>query len=284
MRTKTGFSLRRSEADNNDDSSLIIRGAKERKTMTIKYVILAVEIFFLLLFIIPLPILNEGNALGILFFGLLIAVTLFFKPFCRLLGRLWGKVPGKIIIITAAVLLIACFVYAGILSVKMYKAQENAPKDTDVIVVLGCQVKGEKPSRMLRRRLDTAYEAMKKHPNAICVVSGGQGYGEKISEAQAMHDYLINKGADESRMIMEDRSTSTFENIKFTFEITDKLGCDRDITIVTDGFHQYRASLIAKQEGAGRITAYSAHTEPRYLPTFWVREWLGLTYFWIFGK
>lgn len=252
--------------------------------MTIKYVILAVEIFFLLLFIIPLPIFNEGNAAGILFFGSIITATAFFKPFCKLLGKLWGRVPGKILIIFTAVFLLSGFTYAGILSFKMYRAQENAPKDTELIVVLGCQVRGERPSRMLRRRLNTAYEAMQKHPNAVCVVSGGQGSGEKISEAEAMRRYLVDKGADESRIIMEDKSTSTFENIKFTFKITDKLGYGRDITIVTDGFHQYRASLIAKQQGAKKITAYSAHTEPRYLLTFWVREWLGLTHFWVFGN
>lgn len=252
--------------------------------MTVKYVILAVEIFLLLLFIMPIPIINEGNIAGMLFSILLILATVFFGKFCDMLGKLWGKVPGRLLIIAVALFLTAGFTYAGILSVKMYKAQENAPQDTELIVVLGCQVRGERPSRMLRRRLDKAYEAMQKHPDALCVVSGGQGYGEKISEAEAMKRYLLEKGADENRIIMEDKSTSTFENIKFTFEITDELGCGRDITIVTDGFHQYRASLIAKQEGAENITAYSAATEARFLPTYWVREWLGLTHFWVFGN
>ena len=99
-----------------------------------------------------------------------------------------------------------------------------------------------------------------------------------------MRRYLVEKGADESRLIMEDKSTNTFENIKFSFAITDKLGCGRDITIVTDGFHQYRASLIAKQEGARNVTAYSANTQSKYVPTYWVREWLGLTHFFVFGN
>lgn len=252
--------------------------------MTVRYVILAVEIFFLLLFIMPLPIVNSGNIAGMLFFIMLILMTAFFRQFCIMLARLWGKIPGRVLIIAAAIFLAAGFIYVGILSVKMYKAQKNAPQDTELIVVLGCQVRGERPSRMLRRRLDVAYDAMEKHPNAICVVSGGQGSGENISEAEAMKRYLVEKGADESRIIMENKSTSTFENIKFTFEITDKLGCGRDITIVTDGFHQYRASLIAKQEGAEEVTAYSSSTEARFLPTYWVREWLGLTHFWVFGN
>lgn len=252
--------------------------------MTIKYIILAVEIFFLLLFIAPFPILNAGNAAGIAFFGLLIAATSVHSQFFKLFRIMWTHAWGKGIIIAVFVFLIAGFTYVGILSFKMYKAQENEPKETELIIVLGCQVRGERPSRMLRRRLDTAYAAMEKNPNALVVLSGGKGSDEKISEAEAMYRYLVEKGAKESRLIKEDKSTNTFENIKFSFDITDKMGCGRDITIVTDGYHQLRASLIAKQEGAENVTAYSAHTEPRFLVTYWVREWLGLTHFFVFGN
>ncbi len=252
--------------------------------MTFKYVILGVEIFFLLLFIAPFPILNAGNIAGIAFFGILIAATAAHAQFFKLLQILWSHAWGKGIITAFILFLIVGFTYVGILSVKMYRAQENEPKETDLIIVLGCKVKGERPSRMLRRRLDAAYEAMQKHPDALVVLSGGKGSDEKISEAEGMRRYLVEKGADESRLIMEDKSTNTFENIKFSFAITDKLGCGRDITIVTDGFHQYRASLIAKQEGAKNVTAYSANTQPKYVPTYWVREWLGLTHFFVFGN
>ncbi|MCR5019513.1 ElyC/SanA/YdcF family protein [Ruminococcus sp.] len=252
--------------------------------MTFKYVILAVEIFFLLLFIAPFPILNAGNIAGIAFFGTLIAATAAHAQFFKLLQILWSHTWGKVIITAVILFLIVGFTYVGILSAKMYRAQENEPKKTDLIIVLGCKVKGERPSRMLRRRLDVAYEAMQKHPDALVVLSGGKGSDEKISEAEGMRRYLVEKGADESRLIMEDKSTNTFENIKFSFAITDKLGCGRDITIVTDGFHQYRASLIAKQEGAKNVTAYSANTQPKYVPTYWVREWLGLTHFFVFGN
>lgn len=252
--------------------------------MTFKYVILAVEIFFLLLFIAPFPILNAGNIAGIAFFGILIAATAAHAQFFKLLRILWTHAWGKCIITAVILFLIVGFTYVGILSAKMYRAQENEPKKTDLIIVLGCKVKGERPSRMLRRRLDAAYEAMQKHPDALVVLSGGKGSDEKISEAEGMRRYLVEKGADESRLIMEDKSTNTFENIKFSFAITDKLGCDRDITIITDGFHQYRASLIAKQEGAKNVTAYSANTQPKYVPTYWVREWLGLTHFFVFGN
>ncbi|MBR1863314.1 MAG: YdcF family protein [Ruminococcus sp.] len=252
--------------------------------MTVRYVFLALEIMLLFLFLAPFPIICSGNVAGIVFSLALIFITANFKGTCALLGRLWGSLPGKISILAAALILAAGAVYVSVLSVKMYRAQENRPEKTKVIVVLGCKVNGEKPSRMLRRRLDAAAKALDEHPEAVCIVSGGQGSNEKISEAEAMKRYLLEKGIEEERLIMEDRSTSTYENLKYSFELTDEMGLGRDITIVTDGFHQYRASLIAKELGAGEITACSAYTEPRFLPTYWVREWLGLSYFFVFGK
>lgn len=252
--------------------------------MSIRYIFIALEIFMLLIFLVPFPILCSGNAAGIGLSVFLIIITVKFSKFKELIGNVWDKTLGKVLLIALCFAVLAGIAYASFLSAKMYNAMVNKPDEPNVIVVLGCKVNGTKPSRMLRRRLDTAYNALQENPDVLCVVSGGQGSNEKISEAQAMKNYLVEKGVDESRIIMEDKSTSTFENIKFTFEITDKLGLSRDITIVTDGFHQYRARLIAKAEGAGEVTAYSAPTEPRYVPTYWVREWLGLTYFYVFGK
>ena len=181
-------------------------------------------------------------------------------------------------------MILAGIIYVGILSILMYKAQENRPEKANVIVVLGCQVKGERPSRMLRRRLDAAIKAMNDNPDTLCIVSGGKGDDEKISEALAMKNYLLEKGIDSDRIIMEDKSTSTYENIQNSLKILDELGMSHDMTIVTDGFHQYRASLIAKAQGVENVTAYSAYTEPRYLFTYWVREWLGLTHFFMLGS
>lgn len=90
---------------------------------------------------------------------------------------------------------------------------------------------------------------MNDNPDTLCIVSGGKGDDEKISEALAMKNYLLEKGMDSDRIIMEDKSTSTYENIQNSLKILDELGMSHDMTIVTDGFHQYRASLIAKAQG-----------------------------------
>ena len=117
-----------------------------------------------------------------------------------------------------------------------------------------------------------------ENPDAICIASGGKGSDEDISESECMKRTLIEKGADPSRIIMEDTSTTTIENIRNTFAITDAMGYGRDITIVTDGFHQFRASMIAKQCGAGEVSAISANTEIRFIPTYWVREWIAIVW------
>lgn len=252
--------------------------------MTFKYILIAMETFLLILFLIPLPIVCSGNIAGILLCLALLAVTANFSGFCTLVSSVWSHLFGKIILIVLCVVIVAGIAYVSVLSALMYRAQENNPDEPNVIVVLGCKVNGEKPSRMLRRRLDAAYNAMEKHSDTLCIVSGGQGSNEKISEAQAMKNYLTEKGIDESRIIMEDKSTSTYENIKFSLDILDDMGMSHDMTLVTDGFHQYRASLIAKAQGVDNVTAYSAYTEPRYLFTYWVREWLGLTHFYVFGN
>ena len=251
--------------------------------MNTRYIILALEAFMLFTFCVPLPVVCSGNLLGIIFSLMLMTITAKWTEFSAFIVKLWGKTSGKITIISVSILLIACIVYACVLSVFMYKAMNNKPENPKVIVVLGCKVRGETPTRMLRRRLDTAIDALNKYPHCICIVSGGQGSNEVVSESYAMKKYLVEKGISKDRIIMEDKSTSTFENIKFSYEILDRMGYSRDITIVTDGFHQYRASLIAKKLGGENITAFSADTEARYLPTYWVREWLGLTQYFLFS-
>jgi uncharacterized SAM-binding protein YcdF (DUF218 family) len=166
----------------------------------------------------------------------------------------------------------------------MLHAMSRDNESPSAVIVLGCQVRGERPSKMLRFRLDKAVEYLNEHKELPVIVSGGKGDDEAISEALCMHNYLIEQGIDERRIIMEDKSTSTAENIRFSFDITDSMGLGRDITIVTDGYHQYRASLIAKKNGAVSVTAYSADTESRFVPTYWVREWFGLTHFYILGR
>jgi uncharacterized SAM-binding protein YcdF (DUF218 family) len=161
-------------------------------------------------------------------------------------------------------------------------ALHKKPKAESTPVVLGCKVRGSTPSLMLQRRLDAAFAYLQAHPDVPVIVCGGRGPDEDISEAQCMAEYLTGKGVPEHQIYREEHSVSTRENLTNAKAILERELFDRHITIVTDGFHQFRASLIAKDCGLS-CDAVSAKT-PWYLaPSYWVREWLGVAQFLIFG-
>lgn len=249
----------------------------------VRWVLAAIELLLLNWFFAAVPFVNAGTVIGIAACVLLLALTIGWKGFKGFIVKVCQTSAGKGVVISACVICALVAVYFVLLSVMMLKSIYNKPDKPNVVVVLGCQVRGTSPSKMLRRRLDAACELLDRYPDVKCVVSGGKGSDESISEAECMRNYLVEKGISESRIIMEDKSTTTFENMKFTFEKLDELGIDRDITIVTDGYHQYRAGLIAKEQGAGEVTTYSADTEFRHIASHWVREWFALTKFFIFG-
>lgn len=162
-------------------------------------------------------------------------------------------------------------------------SQWNAPgPEARTLVVLGCQVRGEEPSLMLHKRLEAACDYLTAHPDAPCVVSGGQGPGEQISEAEAMRRYLTGRGVEPHRIYMEDRSESTEENIRFSAAIIREKGLPTDIAIATDGFHQWRGGWHAEKNGLS-ARAVAADT-PWYLQEcYYVREVLAVAKTLAFG-
>ena len=104
---------------------------------------------------------------------------------------------------------------------------------------------------MLSNRLDTAADYLESHPDTICVVSGGRGDGESVTEASAMKKYLVErKGIDPARVIEEDRAENTRENFAFSKALIDeKLGSDAAIAFVTTDFHVFRAGRVAEKAG-----------------------------------
>ena len=118
---------------------------------------------------------------------------------------------------------------------------------SDVYIVFGCKTNGYTPTYALRRRLDHAYELLTRYPDSVAILSGGQGGDESVSEAESMRAYLEARGIDGSRLIKEERSTSTLENIKFSFELIEKSGVRADkVTAVSSDFHIKRIQLQAK--------------------------------------
>ncbi len=244
-----------------------------------KIILITIEIIILLFFVLPVfqNIIHPGNILGILICTALLCITIFNGHFGSLVSRLWEHTGGKIAVIGAGSIAAACVAYAIVLSSLMTAAIYDSPENPQAVIVLGCKVRGETPSRMLRRRLDAAAEYLKENEDVVCVVSGGKGEDENISEAQAMRIYLVDKGIAPERIIEEDKSVNTYENLEFSL---DKLGIESgEIAIVTDGFHQYRAGYIAKSFGvdASAVNATLDLTTLSITPTYWLREWLAIT-------
>lgn len=154
------------------------------------------------------------------------------------------------------------------------------------LVVLGCGVHGTRPSRSLQDRIDAAYEYLTSHPDVICVVSGGQGPDEGISEALCMYQELVSMGIDESRVWMEDKSTSTRENLRFSMAvIREKTGeTPESIGVLSSEYHLLRAKMLASQEG---ITAWGVPAGTHHVTLFinyFLREIVSVWYYGTVGR
>ena len=167
-------------------------------------------------------------------------------------------------------------------------AKGHAVAEDTPAVVLGCHVKDGRPSRILGERIDAAYEYLSSHPQAIAVLSGGQGEDEAISEAECMYRELTARGIDGSRLYKEESSVNTPTNLRHSREILEEvLGADsawtenHEIALITSEFHCYRGCLHAKQEGLTPV-AYASKTAMPYVIPFYLREIVAVVYTWFF--
>ena len=152
--------------------------------------------------------------------------------------------------------LLCCYALGALvlltMSILMGTAGKRANEvKADALIVLGAAVHGDRVTWVLSNRLDTAADWLDAHPDALCVVSGGQGGGETVTEASAMQKYLIEqKGVVPSRILVEDRAESTKENFEFSKALIEQtLGKDAKIAFVTTDFHVFRARRVALKTG-----------------------------------
>lgn len=177
-----------------------------------------------------------------------------------------------------------CFIALAVLGIAMSAlmiyGMNQKPHINSTAVVLGAQVlRSGNPSTILTGRIEAAEKYLKENPKAKAVLSGGKGNNEPVSEAKCIYDNLIARGISADRLYIEDKSTDTAENLRFSNEIIKREKLSNNLAIITDGFHQERAQIIAKQQGLkGKIGAYNAETSLKYAPTYFVREWFGIPY------
>lgn len=146
--------------------------------------------------------------------------------------------------------------------------------DLDYIIVLGAQMKPAGPSVVLKFRLDAAYDYLMANEDTLCVVSGGQGSNEPCSEAEGMYTYLVGRGIAPERILMEDQSTDTSENIAFSAALIG--GTDKDVGIVTNNFHVFRGVMLARHAGFENACGISARSNIFFQPNNLVREFFGI--------
>lgn len=199
---------------------------------------------------------------------------------------------------------------AGFLTVEavVFSAGRKAPaEDGEYVIVLGAQVRGEMPTLVLGARIRAAAEYLKGHPQAIAVASGGKGSGENISEAEAIRRGLVRLGIAEERILLEDRSTSTAENLRFSAEVIQQYergkdgaklavaaastdGADesaenrdpirfvsKNVVLVTNDFHVFRAVKLAKNLGYTDVTGLGATEFFAVTIQYYVREFFAIT-------
>ena len=154
--------------------------------------------------------------------------------------------------------------------------------DAEYLIVLGAGVNGTAPSLSMHNRLTAAKAYLDAHPDCIAVVSGGQGIGEDISEGEAMRRWLTANGIDAGRLISEDCSTNTLENLKNSVALIPDAAAAR-IAVCSSEYHLYRAQYLARQLGytVGAVPARTSYPVLRL--NYFIREGLGNVYYHIFG-
>ncbi|MFT4412303.1 YdcF family protein [Fredinandcohnia humi] len=177
-------------------------------------------------------------------------------------------------------IVIGCgILYVGMIHYKISQYTKVQPSDdADYLIILGAKVNGEFPSLSLTYRINAAAEYAKENPETIIIASGGQGPGEDITEAEAMKRALIDKGINESRIFLEDKSTSTYENIDFSKRFIPD-GAKKGL-VVTNDYHLYRSIQIAK-DAQLKVEGLPAKTPEITLVKAYIREYLSVTKFYL---
>lgn len=247
--------------------------------------LMSVAVIAFIWFLLPLCLsvsLHIGNLTGLVVATLLFFYALFMPAVHRVIVK-WKNHKGKKWLVRGFFALIGLIaVLVVIESVCMIAAANKRAEEGATVVVLGCRVYGERASLMLVERLDAAYEYLIEHEDSACVLSGGQGPGESISEAECMYRYLVSKGIDPARLYKEDKSTDTRENLMYSKEVIEKNGLYPVVAIATSEFHEYRAGQIAKSLGM-EYGAVPGRTAIWLFPTYYVRELYAILAEWIFS-
>lgn len=224
--------------------------------------------------------------LGIIFLIYYLCICFVMGKWNTTFSRFW-LVSGILMIgihflrttVVDALLLFAIIVYL-IIELQIIKAMfPKIEKDLPYIIVLGAKVNGTVVSESLRRRLDAASEYLQGNPDTRVIVSGSKLHGEEITEAEAMMRYLVDKGIKENRILKEENSYTTKQNLMFSMELMDDKAAA--VGIVTSNYHIYRSLAYARCIGYKKIYGIPASCHPVLFINYITREFFALVKIWL---
>lgn len=186
------------------------------------------------------------------------------------------------LLIICSIIIIIIGIYVAIVHHLIYQtAIESPPDNVEYVIVLGARIHGERMSLALRYRVETALKYLENNPDSKLVLSGGKGNGEDITEAEAMARFFLGKGIVKDRIILEDQSTTTNENLSFSKRFIED---EKSVLIVSNDFHLFRAKLIAERLGYKNIHTLAAKTPFVVETKLWVREYAAVLKTWVFDR
>ena len=183
----------------------------------------------------------------------------------------------------------AVLIFGALLGAVFYGSQDVIVGRPGTMVILGCQVYPWGPSVLLQDRLDRALDYLEEDPEMTVIVSGGQGPDEHASEADVMRDYLVKQGIDPGRVLVEDQSHNTYQNLIFTAQLMQQEDIDPEygVLMVSNGFHLTRARMLWQRvtgqgEHLSTLAAPSSHMPSRLW--MYIREPLALVKSFVFDR
>ncbi|HEY3709286.1 MAG TPA: YdcF family protein [Amycolatopsis sp.] len=186
--------------------------------------------------------------------------------------------PQWLVVVALSALLVAgylAFVFTALLLYSVLYSRVNRRARADAVIVLGSGLLGDRVPPLLASRLDRAVVFWRRCPEALVVVSGGQGPDELKSEAAAMADYLVAAGVPAARIVLEDRATTTDENLRYSVALLRERGFTGRVLAVTNNYHVFRTAVLARRLGL-RLDVIGARTASYFVPSAFLREFVAL--------
>ena len=251
----------------------------------VRLIMLVIGTVLFLWFLIPALLTfnpNIGALTGMGLSALMIVYGIWGEKINHLIRTGWKSTGGRIVEILLLFVCAVILVLAAVTGAAMLKGGMGTPKPGATVIVLGARVYGNRVSRSMQSRLDAAIAFLEDNPDSACIVSGGRGDNETVSEASVMYQYLADHGIEKKRIYPEDRSTDTRENLRYSKEIIEREGLDPQIALATNDYHAYRAEKYAEQAGLQAETIM-APTLWWLFPTSVIREMYGILELWLLG-